>query len=134
FTPDFFSGWGIRTMAAGEGGYNPVSYHNGSVWPHDNGIILAGLTRYGFTSEATRIADGLVAALSHSPDHRLPELFAGYGRDQAHAPVQYPTACRPQAWASGSVLLAIAAATGLELDGGSAAAQHFPYAPFLPTG
>lgn len=132
-SPNFFSGWGIRTMAIGEGGYNPVSYHNGSVWPHDNSFILAGLTRYGFTNEATRIADGLVAALGHSPDHRLPELFAGYGRDEAHAPVQYPTACRPQAWASGSVLLAIAAATGIELDGGSATAEHFPYEPFLPT-
>lgn len=132
--PDLFSGWGVRTMATTEGGYNPVSYHNGSVWPHDNSLILAGLVRYGFTDHAARIVDGLLAALGQSPDHRLPELFAGYGRDQAHAPVQYPTACRPQAWASGSVFLALAAATGLELDGGSYHEDPFPYPPLLPTG
>jgi glycogen debranching enzyme len=130
--PDLFSGWGVRTMAMTEGGYNPVSYHNGSVWPHDNSLIVLGLARYGFTAEAAQIVDGMIAALGHSPDHRLPELFAGYGRDQAHAPVQYPTACRPQAWASGSIFLALAACTGIELDGGSFAADHFPYEPFLP--
>jgi glycogen debranching enzyme len=133
-SPELFSGWGVRTMATTEGGYNPVSYHNGSVWPHDNSLILAGLIRYGFNAEAIRIVDGMIAALSHSPDHRLPELFAGYGRDQAHAPVQYPTACRPQAWASGSVFLALAALTGIELDGGSFAMHPFPYEPLLPTG
>jgi glycogen debranching enzyme len=133
-SPNLFSGWGVRTMALTEGGYNPVSYHNGSVWPHDNSLIVAGLMRYGFNMEAMRIVDGLIAALGHSPDHRLPELFAGYGRDQAHAPVQYPTACRPQAWASGSIFLALAAATGMELDGGSFTFDAFPYLPMLPTG
>lgn len=133
-SPSLFSGWGIRTMASGEGGYNPVSYHNGSVWPHDNSLILAGLARYGFTAEAIRIFDGLMTALSHSPDLRLPELFAGYGRDQARKPVEYPSACRPQAWASGSVLLALAAGTGLDLDGGSLSDELFPHDPFLPTG
>lgn len=133
-SPELFSGWGIRTMATTDGGYNPVSYHNGSIWPHDNSLILTGLARYGLTEEATRVVDGLIAALGHSSDHRLPELFAGYGRNQAHAPVQYPTACRPQAWASGSIFLALAAATGIDLDGGTTETDPFPHPPFLPNG
>lgn len=118
-SPPLFSGWGIRTMATTEGGYNPVSYHNGSVWPHDNSLIVAGLARYGLTAEATRVIDGILAALSHSPDHRLPELFAGYGSDEAHAPVPYPTACRPQAWAAGTVFLALSASLGIDIMGGA---------------
>ncbi len=101
--PEFFSGWGIRTMAAGEGGYNPVSYHNGSVWPHDNSLILAGLARYGFYDGAAQLTGALLEALGFQPEFRFPELFAGYGRDEAPFPVDYPTACRPQARATGSV-------------------------------
>ena len=111
---DLFAGWGIRTMGRGEGGYNPISYHNGSIWPHDNSLIVAGLARYGLTEHAGRVAAGLLEALSHSHDHRLPELFAGFGKDEAHAPVQYPSACRPQAWASGTIFLLLAAMAGLD--------------------
>lgn len=128
---ELFSGWGVRTMARGEGGYNPVSYHNGSMWPHDNGLILAGLARYGFIEEAGRIATGLFEALSHSRDHRLPELFAGYGKDEAHVPVQYPSACRPQAWASGTIFLLLAAMAGLDLMDADDALRG---RPFLPEG
>ncbi|MEO7002491.1 MAG: glycogen debranching N-terminal domain-containing protein, partial [Ktedonobacterales bacterium] len=101
--PDMFSGWGVRTMSAGEGGYNPVSYHCGSVWPHDNSLIVAGLARYGFATEARQILAGMLAALEYNPEYRLPELFAGYSQAEAPFPVEYPTACRPQAWAAGSV-------------------------------
>jgi glycogen debranching enzyme len=114
--PEFFSGWGVRTMAAGEGAYNPVSYHNGSVWPHDNSLILAGLARYGFYDGAATLAGGLLEALSFQPEFRFPELFAGYGRAEAPFPVEYPTACRPQAWATGSVFLLLSTMLGLQDD------------------
>lgn len=127
---EFFSGWGVRTMATTEGGYNPISYHNGSVWPHDNSLIVAGLVRYGFLEEATRIVDGLLAALAHYPDHRLPELFAGYSREETPFPVEYPTASRPQAWASGSIFLLLTAMLGVDPDDPARA----PRAPFLPPG
>lgn len=127
---NLFAGWGIRTMGRGEGGYNPVSYHDGSIWPHDNGLIVAGLARYGLVEHAGRIAAGLLEALSHSHDHRLPELFAGFGKDEAHAPVQYPGACRPQAWASGTIFLLLAAMAGLDfLDDDPLRGR-----PFLPRG
>lgn len=130
--PEFFSGWGVRTMAAGEGAYNPVSYHNGSVWPHDNSLILAGLARYGFYDEAATLAGGLLEALGAQPEFRFPELFAGYGRDEAPFPVEYPTACRPQAWATGSVFLLLSTMLGLRADPWDppGAAQE----PFLPAG
>ncbi|HEX7090883.1 MAG TPA: glycogen debranching N-terminal domain-containing protein [Longimicrobiales bacterium] len=127
---DLFSGWGIRTMGRGEGGYSPISYHNGSIWPHDNGLIVAGLARYGLIEHASRIAAGLLEALSHSPDHRLPELFAGFGKDEAHAPVQYPSACRPQAWASGTVFLLLTAMAGLDFMDEDPLRRR----PFLPRG
>jgi glycogen debranching enzyme len=98
-SPEMFSGWGVRTLAADMGAYNPVSYHNGSVWPHDNALIVAGLMRYGFVAEAQRIATALLEAAEYSGG-RLPELFCGYSRDQFAAPVPYPTACSPQAWAA----------------------------------
>lgn len=129
--PDLFSGWGVRTMGAREGGYNPISYHNGTVWPHDNSLIAYGLARYGHLPQATKVVSGLVAALAYSDDHRLPELFAGYGRDAAPFPVGYPTACRPQAWASGSVLLALTAMLGLDL---APDADPFAGQPFLIPG
>lgn len=127
-SPDLFSGWGIRTMATGDAGFNPISYHDGSVWPHDTALVLAGLARYDFVEEAVRVAEGLLAALAEYPERRLPELFAGYARDEVPFPVEYPTASRPQAWASASVFLLLAAMTGLDPLAGVAGS------PFLPTG
>jgi glycogen debranching enzyme len=98
-SPEMFSGWGVRTLASDMGAYNPASYHNGSVWPHDNAIVAAGLLRYGFVDEAQRIATGMMDAAEYS-DGRLPELFCGFSREQLAAPVPYPTACSPQAWAA----------------------------------
>jgi glycogen debranching enzyme len=108
-----FSGWGVRTMADGEGAYNPIGYHLGTVWPHDNSLIAWGLTRYGYREEAARIAMGILEAAVYFQD-RLPEAFAGYRRDLTQFPVQYPTACSPQAWASGTPLLLLRAMLGLE--------------------
>ncbi|NYD78408.1 amylo-alpha-1,6-glucosidase [Arthrobacter cupressi] len=98
-SPEMFSGWGVRTLASDMGAYNPASYHNGSVWPHDNAVIVAGLMRYGFVHEAQRIATALLEAADYS-DGRLPELFCGFDRRKYLQPVPYPTACSPQAWAS----------------------------------
>jgi glycogen debranching enzyme len=96
---EMFSGWGVRTLARGMGAYNPASYHNGSVWPHDNALIAAGLLRYGYVEEAQRIATALLEAAEYSGG-RLPELFCGFDRKQFAQPVPYPTACSPQAWAA----------------------------------
>jgi glycogen debranching enzyme len=101
-SPDLFCGWGIRTLAASMGAYNPMSYHNGSVWPHDNAIAVAGLMRYGFVDEAHTIIHGLLEALD-SFHGRLPELFSGFSSDEFVEPVAYPTACAPQAWASAAL-------------------------------
>ncbi len=98
-SPEMFSGWGVRTLASDMGAYNPASYHNGSVWPHDNAIIAAGLLRYGFVEQAQRISTALLEAAEYS-DGRLPELFCGFSREQFAEPVPYPTACSPQAWAA----------------------------------
>jgi glycogen debranching enzyme len=111
-----FSGWGIRTMAMGEGGYNPIEYHNGTVWPHDNSFIAAGLARYGFRQDAATIIAGLFEA-SWFFNSRLPEVFSGYDRGNTRYPVQYPTACIPQAWAAGSPMLGIRTLLGLEPKG-----------------
>ena len=97
FDDDGYSGWGFRTLGAGERGYNPVSYHNGSVWPHDTALIAAGLRRYGFEREARRVARDVLELAESQPDRRLPELVAGYPRSDG-PPVPYPVACRPQAW------------------------------------
>ncbi|MFJ4266528.1 glycogen debranching N-terminal domain-containing protein [Paenarthrobacter nicotinovorans] len=98
-SPEMFSGWGVRTLAKDMGAYNPASYHNGSVWPHDNALIVSGLLRYGFVEEAQRIATAMLEAAEISGD-RLPELFCGFDRSQFREPVPYPTACSPQAWAA----------------------------------
>jgi glycogen debranching enzyme len=108
-----FSGWGVRTMAVGDGGYNPIGYHNGTVWPHDNSLIADGLARYGFRHEAAQIAYVMLEAAEFF-DHRLPEVFAGYPREDTLFPVEYPTACSPQAWASGAPLLFVTIMLGLE--------------------
>ena len=110
------SGWGIRTMAEGEGGYNPIRYHNGTVWPHDNSLIAAGLARYGFRAEATTIANATLEAATHFR-YRLPEVFAGYRRSRTSFPVEYPTASSPQAWATGAPLLLLRVMLGLEPEG-----------------
>lgn len=101
-----FSGWGIRTMASTEAAYGPLTYHNGTVWPHDTSLIVAGLRRYGFDEEAGRVALGLMEAAVHMGG-RLPEVIAGYGRSRTAFPVPYPTACEPQAWASAAPLLVL---------------------------
>jgi len=98
-SPQMFTGWGVRTLAADMGAYNPVSYHNGSVWPHDNALVAAGLMRYGFVDAAQRIAEGLLAAATRFGG-RLPELFCGFDRGDYPQPVPYPTSCSPQAWAA----------------------------------
>jgi glycogen debranching enzyme len=113
---DMFSGYGVRTMGAREGGFNPVSYHDGSVWPHDNALILAGLVRYGLREEAARLAAGLLAALRAFEDAEPPELFCGWPAGEYATPIRYPTACRPQAWASGAVILLVRCALGLEVN------------------
>jgi glycogen debranching enzyme len=121
-----FSGWGIRTMALGEGSYNPIGYHVGTVWPHDNSIIAWGLRVAGYKAEAARIARGILEAaeLFH---HRLPEAFSGYPRSATKYPVEYPTACSPQAWATGAPLLLLRAMLGLDSDG-----KHLIIDPAIP--
>jgi glycogen debranching enzyme len=111
--PRLFSGWGVRTMAEGQGGYSPIGYHVGTVWPHDNSIIAWGLRRYGFAREAGQLAYAMLEAAQYF-DGRLPEAFAGHSRDFTRFPVEYPTACSPQAWASGTPLLMLRALLGLE--------------------
>jgi len=98
-SPEMFTGWGVRTLSSAMGAYDPVSYHNGSVWPHDNALIVAGLMRYGFVAPAARIAEALLEAAEHFGG-RLPELFCGFGRAEYPEPVPYPTSCSPQAWAA----------------------------------
>ncbi|HWH11193.1 MAG TPA: glycogen debranching N-terminal domain-containing protein [Solirubrobacteraceae bacterium] len=110
-----YSGWGVRTLAAGEGGYNPLGYHTGTVWPHENSLIAAGLARYGHQSAATRIACAILSAAPHF-EHRLPEVFAGYPASLTSVPVAFPTASRPQAWAAGAPLMLLS--TLLELEPG----------------
>jgi glycogen debranching enzyme len=110
---DLFSGWGVRTLAAGQPAYNPIEYHNGSVWPHDNGLIAAGLTRYGRRAEAARIARAVLDAAA-CMEYRLPEALVGVPRAATGIPVPYPSACSPQAWASGTPLLLIRSILGLE--------------------
>jgi glycogen debranching enzyme len=111
--PASFSGWGIRTLAVGEQRYNPMSYHNGSVWPHDNAMIAAGFSRYGYRAEAARVLEGLFAAAEHLELRRLPELFCGFPRRNGDGPTPYPVACAPQAWAAVSPLSLLASCLGL---------------------
>ncbi len=113
---DSFSGWGVRTMAAGEARYNPISYHNGSVWPHDNALIALGVARYGFKREALRIFSGLFGAMEHMDLLRPPELFCGFPRRRAIGPTLYPVACNPQSWASASPFALLQACLGISFD------------------
>ena len=114
---DMFSGWGVRTIRAGEARYNPMAYHNGSVWPHDTALIALGMARYGFKDHVVRLAAGLVDASQQFEIRRLPELFCGFTRLEGEPPTRYPTACAPQAWASASAYLIVQALLGLDVDG-----------------
>jgi glycogen debranching enzyme len=116
---EFFSGWGIRTLATGEQRYNPISYHNGSIWPHDNALIALGLAQYGYTGEAVSITQALFDAAAHMHLRRLPELFCGFERRRGKAPTPYPVACAPQAWAACTPIALIQACLGLEVDAAS---------------
>jgi glycogen debranching enzyme len=113
---EMWSGWGIRTLSAAETRYNPMSYHNGSVWPHDNGLIAAGFSRYGFDDLVTGPLAGLFEASVMMDAHRLPELFCGFRRRSGEGPTLYPVACSPQAWASGVVFQMIQTCVRLSLD------------------
>ncbi len=139
-SPEMFSGWGVRTLASDMAAYNPASYHNGSVWPHDNAIIAAGLLRYGLIEPAQRISTALFEAADYSGG-RLPELFCGFDREQFDEPVPYPTACSPQAWAATAPIHLIKGLMGYYADVGhgglwlnpafpeSYGALHFTNAP-----
>jgi glycogen debranching enzyme len=122
--PDVFSGWGVRTMSSQAAGYNPIEYHDGTVWPHDTAIVAEGLRRYGFRDEASQLA---LFQAAEQFDYRLPEVFAGFDRETTAVPVEYPTASRPQAWAAGAPLLAIRSMLGHDAEGGVATSD-----PSLP--
>ena len=113
---DMFSGWGVRTMGAAEAAYNPDDYQSGSVWPHDNSMIVAGLRRYGFTAEAEKVFTAIFEVAQQFPDGRLPELFAGYHRTARSRPIPYPETCSPQAWAAGAIPFMLTSFLGLEPD------------------
>jgi glycogen debranching enzyme len=113
---DMFTGWGVRTLAQSHAAHNPIGYHTGSVWPHDSSLIASGLRRYGFDEDFTLIFEGLLEAASRFDDHRLPELFAGFSREELEEPVPYPVACQPQAWAAGSIPFLLQCGLGLSPD------------------
>ena len=111
-----FTGWGLRTLAKGEAGYNPVGYHLGTVWPHDTALAAFGLRKYGFDRDFERIFEALLEAASHAEGYRLPELFAGFSRTEFERPVPYPVACQPQAWAAGAIPYLVTCGLGLVPD------------------
>jgi glycogen debranching enzyme len=113
--PDSFSGWGIRTVASGAARFNPISYHNGSIWPHDNAMIALGFARYGFKSHAARVFSAMFEAAAYQDLRRLPELFCGFIRKPHRGPTAYPVACAPQAWASAAPFAFLGACLGMEL-------------------
>ena len=120
---ELFSGWGVRTWAPDEAGYNPLGYHTGTIWPHDNSLIAAGLARYGHHRAAGEIATAILSAAPFF-EHRLPEVFAGFPRSMTSVPVAFPTASRPQAWAAGAPLLLLT--TLLRLQPRSSQAEFEP--------
>jgi glycogen debranching enzyme len=122
-----FSGWGVRTLATTDKGFNPIGYHLGTVWPHDNSLIALGLARYGYRQEANRIATAMLEAAAHTR-YRLPEALSGYSRSLARFPVPYPTACSPQAWASAAPLALLRAMLGLDARNGELSVD-----PVIPT-
>jgi glycogen debranching enzyme len=128
---DLFCGWGIRTVGGNEARYNPMSYHNGSVWPHDNALIAAGLARYGYKEEAARLMFSLLEASTFMESNRLPELFCGFHkRPGVEGPTLYPVACSPQAWAAGAAYLLFDSCLGMDfVDGGKTLRLSTPYLP-----
>jgi glycogen debranching enzyme len=126
-----FSGWGIRTVGASEARYNPMSYHNGAVWPHDNALIAQGLARYGLGTKAVQILTGLFEASLYFELRRIPELFCGFSQQPGEGPVPYPVACAPQAWSAASVFLLLQSCLGLSVNGPEA--QVYFINPCLPT-
>jgi glycogen debranching enzyme len=126
--PEMFSGWGVRSLATTMAAYDPLSYHNGSVWPHDTAIAIAGLARYGFDNAARRVSLALLDAAS-AHDGRLPELFSGIDRSEVAVPVDYPTSCSPQAWAAAAPFLLLRVLLGLEPDVPSGRVAARPIAP-----
>jgi glycogen debranching enzyme len=128
--PAFFSGWGIRTIAAGQPRYNPMSYHNGSIWPHDNALAAAGMARYGRTADAVALMASMFEASLHFDLHRLPELFCGFTRRASAGPTLYPVACSPQAWAAAAPFALLQACLGLDVsEGGRHVCLHAPRLP-----
>jgi glycogen debranching enzyme len=123
---DMFSGWGVRSMSSRDAGFNPLEYHAGTVWPHDTAIVAAGMRRYGFDDEAARLCAALLDA-AEAFAHQLPEVFAGFPRDGAFVPVEYPDALKPQAWAAAAPLLALRTLLGLNVvDGRLRSRAHLP--------
>jgi glycogen debranching enzyme len=133
--PDMLSGWGVRTMSANDVTYNPMSYHNGSIWPHDNAILVAGLRRYNFGAEMVKVATEVLDAATTFEGYRLPELYCGFARgegiERESAPAAYPVSCSPQAWAAGSSLMILQALLGIEIEAGTSSMST---APLLPGG
>lgn len=128
-----YSGWGVRTMSSKNAGFNPIEYHNGTVWPHENSLIVEGMIRYGFVQEAGKVVRDMLEAAHHF-GYRLPEAFAGYSRLPFGVPVNYPTSCQPQAWATGTPLLFLKALLGLKANTTSCTLEVAPHLPleFLP--
>src|SRR6185295_10807780 len=116
FDDRMHSGWGVRTVATTAARYNPMSYHNGSVWPHDNALIAAGLGRYGLTAQAARLLGDLFDASLFVDLARLPELYCGFARRPGEGPTRYPVACMPQAWAAGAIYLMLEGCLGMSID------------------
>jgi glycogen debranching enzyme len=124
--PDMFSGWGIRSLSANDAAFNPLMYHNGTVWPHDTAICAAGMRRYGFDAEAGVVCLAILDA-AEKFTNQLPEVFAGFPRDDSGVPVEYPAALKPQAWAAGAPLLAVRTLLGLDVvDGRLRSTPHLP--------
>jgi glycogen debranching enzyme len=130
-SPALSTGWGIRTLATRQSAYDPIGYHTGSVWPHDNALIAHGMKRYGFDREARQVLDQIALAGAFFPYARFPELFCGFSAEEVPVPVQYPVACRPQAWASGAPLLMIRSYGGLSADAPNG--RLFIERPHLPS-
>jgi glycogen debranching enzyme len=125
---DLFSGWGVRTLSADDAPYNPLEYHNGTVWPHDTAIAAEGMRRYGFRDEAAKLCEALLDA-AEAFGHQLPEVFAGFARDETNVPIEYPGALKPQSWAAGAPLLALRTLLGLDaVDGKLHSRPHLPEA------